>query len=129
MTLFRNKLMLENASYMFFLKKKPKQNKITTKKSLTRQESNLRPSTCKGNALSIAPHNQSVCQLLYLHFCAHEINYSSEDGAENADVQRNEYHKRSPLSTTGISTEYQRNPKIICCVFLFTLNATNQSQN
>ena len=25
-----------------------------------------------------------------------------QDGAENADVRRNEYHKRSPLSTTGI---------------------------
>ena len=32
-------------------------------------ESNLRPSTCKGNALSISPRNQNVCQLLlYLTF-------------------------------------------------------------
>ena len=54
-TLFPNNLMLQNASYMFFLKKK--QNKMTTKKSVMQQESNPGPSTSKGNALSIAPHN------------------------------------------------------------------------
>ena len=44
--------MLQNASYMFFLKE---QNKTTNdyekkKKSITRQESNPRPSTWNGNA-------------------------------------------------------------------------------
>ena len=28
--------------------------------------------------------------------------YAIEVGAENADVRRNEYHKRSPRSNTGI---------------------------
>ena len=57
--------MLQNASYMFFLKKTQNKTKRLQKKekSLTGQESNLRPSTCKGNALSIAPRNQSVCQI------------------------------------------------------------------
>ena len=54
--LFPNKLMLQNASY-----KKRKQDKTKRlrkkEKSLTRRESNLRPLTCKGNALSIAPRN------------------------------------------------------------------------
>ena len=45
-----------------------------------------------------------------------------QDGAENADVRRIEYHKRLPLSTTGIFTEYHRNSKIMCCVLL-TSNA------
>ena len=52
--------MLQNASYMFFLKKqnKTKQNDYEKKKtSLTRQESNQRPSTGKGNALFIAARN------------------------------------------------------------------------
>ena len=50
--------MLQNASYMFFLKKDTKQNKTTTKKkSPTREESNPGPSTWKGNALTIAPRN------------------------------------------------------------------------
>ena len=35
--------------------------------------------------------------------------YIIQDGAENAVVWRNEYHKRSPLSTTGIP--------IVCVVF------------
>ena len=54
--------MLQNASYM--LKKKTKQNKTKRlrkkEKILTRRESNPRPSTCKGNVLSIAPRNH--CQ-------------------------------------------------------------------
>ena len=51
--------MLQNASYMCLFKKETKQNKKTTKKkkSLTRLESNRRPSTRQGNALSIAPRN------------------------------------------------------------------------
>ena len=54
--------MLQNASYMFFFFKKKqnktKQNDYEKKEnSLTRQEANPRPSTCKGNALSIAPRN------------------------------------------------------------------------
>ena len=51
--------MLQNVSYMLFFKRnKTKQNDYEKKeKSLIRQESNPRPSTCKGNALSIASRN------------------------------------------------------------------------
>ena len=52
--------MLQNASYMFFFfKKRQNETKRLRKneKSLTQQESNTKPSTCKGNALSIAPRN------------------------------------------------------------------------
>ena len=45
-----------------------------------------------------------------------------QDGTENPHVSRNEYHKRSPLSTTRNPTEYHRDPKIMCCVLL-TSNA------
>ena len=44
-----------------------------------------------------------------------------QDGAENADVSRNEYHKRSPFSTKRNPTEYHRGPRL-CCVLL-TSNA------
>ena len=51
--------MLQNASYMFVFKKKQNKTKRLREKesSLTRQESNRRPSTWKGNALPIAPRN------------------------------------------------------------------------
>ena len=51
--------MLQNASYMFFLKRnKTNENDYENKKkSITWQESNPRPSTSNGNALSIAPCN------------------------------------------------------------------------
>ena len=54
--------MLQNASYIFCLKKKENKTK-TKKKSLTRKKSNPRPSTCKGNALSIALRNHCLDQL------------------------------------------------------------------
>ena len=62
--------MLQNASYMFFfLKKETKQNKRLQKKktSLFRQESNPRPSTWKGNALSIVSRRPYV-KLILLTF-------------------------------------------------------------
>ena len=49
--------MLKNASYI--LKKKQNQTSTKKEKSLNRQESKPRPSTCKSNALSIAPSNRS----------------------------------------------------------------------
>ena len=44
-----------------------------------------------------------------------EIGFSEpfQDGFQNADVRRNEYRKRSPLSATGIPTEYHRNPNSV----------------
>jgi len=61
--LFPNILMLQNASYVFFKKKQIKTKRLRKKeKSLTRQESNWRPSTCKGNALSIASRNHMTAR-------------------------------------------------------------------
>ena len=58
--LFPNKLMLQNASYML-KKNETKQNKTKRlrkkEKILTGRKSNPRPSTCKGNVLTIAPRN------------------------------------------------------------------------
>ena len=55
--------MLQNASYVFFKKKQIKTKRLRKKeKSLTRQESNSRPSTCKGNALSIASRNHMTAR-------------------------------------------------------------------
>ena len=72
-TLFPNKLMLQIASYTFFLKRnKTKQNDYKKKgKSLTWQESNPRPQMCEGNTLSIAPGNHCkdcISNKLYLTF-------------------------------------------------------------
>ena len=60
--LFPNKLMLQNASYMSKKKNETKQNKPTTKKRKKSHPAEVdpRPSTCKGNVLSIAPRNH--CQ-------------------------------------------------------------------
>ena len=50
--------MLQNASKMFFFLKEQNKTGLQKKeKSLNRRESNPRPSTFKGNALSIAPPN------------------------------------------------------------------------
>ena len=53
-----------------FLKKETKQNKTTTKKekSLTQQESNLRPSMCKDNALSVM-HHATITETAYQINC------------------------------------------------------------
>ena len=102
--------MLQNASYMFFFskkkkKKETKQNEYEKKKtSLTRQESNPQTFDVEGQRIVhcatqslLRPNVKLIVVDIFV-----PTRLIVHDGAENADVRRNEYHKRSPLSTKGV---------------------------
>ena len=107
MTLFPNKLILQSASNMLFLKKK--QNK--TKQNDNEKKKKTHPAEVEPETFDMEGQRiiHSATQPLLrpnVKFIVYDIFVPTiliiQDGAENADVRRTEYHKRSPLSTTGI---------------------------
>ena len=97
--------MLQNASYMFFLKKDTKQNKTTTKKKKSHL-GGVEPRTfdVKGqriNHCATQPWLTRNVKLIVFDIFV-PTTLIIQDGAENADIRQNEYHKSSPLSNTGI---------------------------
>ena len=119
--------MLQNTSYVFFLKRnKTKQNDYKKKrkashgKSQTRDLRHVRETRYPLHQATIAKTAWQINDVYLTFLCPQDK--IIQDGTENPDVSRNEYHKRSPLSTTRNPTEYHRDPKIMCCVLL-TSNA------
>ena len=96
--------MLQNASYMFFLKKK--QSKTTSKKENKSHPAGVEPEIFDVEGQHIIHGATQPLLRPYVKLIVLDIFVATrliiQDGAENADERRNEYHKRSPLSTTGI---------------------------
>ena len=99
--------MLQNASNMFFFfckRNKTKQNNYEKKKKT--HPAGVEPETFDMEGQRIIHCATQPLLRPNVKFIVYDIFVPTtliiQDGAENADVRRNEYHKRSPLSTTGI---------------------------
>ena len=101
--------MLQNASYMFFSQKKKKKRNKT--KRVRKKENKSHPAGVEPMTFDVEGQRIVHCatqSLLrpYVKLIVFDIFVPTrliiQDGAENADVRRNEYHKRSPLSTKGV---------------------------
>ena len=91
--------MLQNASYMFFSqKKKKKENKSHPAgvEPMTFDVEGQRIVHCATQSL-LRPNVKLIVFDIFV-----PTRLIVHNGAENADVRRNEYHKRSPLSTKGV---------------------------
>ena len=95
--------MLQNASYMFVFKKETKQNDYEKKKKVSPGKSrtwDLRHVKRTHYLL----HHATIAKdwMSNLTSLCPQDKFFIQGGAENADIWRNEFNKRSPLSTTVI---------------------------
>ena len=106
--------MLQNASYMFFLKQKQnktKQNDYEKKKKVSRSRSrtqDLRRVMVTQYPLCNATIAKSIRQIIVFNiFVPGEINYSR---------WRRKCRRTTKWVPQKVTFEYHRNPKILCCL-------------